>query len=135
MSKGKILIVDDEPDVITYLTAVLENSGYKAFSADNADEGFEMLRIIEPDAICLDIMMPKELGLNMYSRLKKDEIFKNTPVIIISGVVSEENFEFRKLVPDNSIPPPHEYLEKPINRAQFLQIIDKLLTAKKKMDC
>jgi two-component system cell cycle response regulator DivK len=127
MPAGKILIVDDEPDVVTYLTALLENAGYQVYSAGNSDEGFEMLKIFEPDIVCLDIMMPQKLGLNMYCDLKRDARFKDLPVLIISGVVSEEDFEFRKLVPDETIPPPTEYIEKPINRKQFLDLVMQLL--------
>ncbi len=131
MADGKILIVDDEKDVVTYLTAVLENDGYSVYSAENADEGYDMFKIIEPDLLCLDIMMPQELGLTMYEKIKKEPEFANTPVIIISGVVSEEDFEFRKLIPDKSIPPPQEYVEKPINRSEFLKIVARLIDQSK----
>jgi len=135
MPEGKILIVDDEPDVTAYLTAVLANAGYTAYRAATADEGFELLEVIQPDAVCLDIMMPGKLGLTLYAKLRKDERFKDIPVILISGVASEEEFEFKKLLPDESLPPPQEYLEKPINRAQFLTIIGQLLKQNKKADC
>lgn len=127
MADGKILIVDDEKDVVTYLATVLENEGYSVYSAENADEGYDMFKIVEPDLLCLDIMMPQELGLTLYQKVKSEPKFANTPVIIISGVVSEEDFEFRKLVPDESIPPPQEYVEKPINRKVFLNIVAKLI--------
>jgi two-component system response regulator ResD len=106
---------------------VLENEGYTVFSAENADEGFDMFKITEPDLLCLDIMMPQELGLTLYEKIRKNPSYANTPVIIISGVVSEEDFEFRKLVPDESIPPPQEYIEKPINRAQFVKTVERLI--------
>jgi hypothetical protein len=48
-------------------------------------------------------------------------------VLIISGVISEQDFEFRKLVPDNSIPPPQEYMEKPIKRELFLKTVAGLI--------
>lgn len=131
MADGKILIVDDEKDVVTYLSAVLENEGYTVYSAENADEGFDMYKIIEPDLLCLDIMMPQELGLTLYQRIKKIPEFASTPVMIISGVVSEKEFEFRKLVPDESIPPPQEYIEKPINRAEFIKTIARLIDQSK----
>jgi two-component system cell cycle response regulator DivK len=134
MAEGKILIVDDEPDVVTYLTAVLENAGYTAYSAANADDGFEMLKVVEPDLICLDVMMPHKLGLTMYLKMKKEVKFQDLPVLIISGVTSEAEFEFRKLVPDESIPPPEEYIEKPINRKQFLDCITRLIEKKKKIE-
>lgn len=127
MADGKILIVDDEKDIVTYLSTVLENEGYTVYSAENADEGYDMFKIIEPDLICLDIMMPQKLGLTLYEKVKRKPESAGTPVIIISGVVSEKDFEFRKLIADESIPPPQKYIEKPINRAQFLKTVAKLI--------
>jgi CheY-like chemotaxis protein len=127
MPEKKVLIVDDEPDVVTYLTLLLENDGYTVYSASSAGEGFDLVEIVEPDLVCLDIMMPKQLGLSLYEKMKRKDKLKNIPVLIISGVISEQDFEFRKLVPDNSIPPPQEYMEKPIKRELFLKTVAGLI--------
>jgi DNA-binding response OmpR family regulator len=68
MPEKKVLIVDDEPDVVTYLTLLLENDGYTVYSASSAEEGFDLVEIVEPDLVCLDIMMPKQLGLSLYEK-------------------------------------------------------------------
>jgi CheY-like chemotaxis protein len=127
MPDKKVLIVDDEPDVVTYLSLLLENDGYTVYSASSAEEGYDLLEIVEPDLICLDIMMPKQLGLSLYEKMKRKDMFKNIPVLIISGVISEQEFEFRKLVPDKSIPPPQDYMEKPIKRENFLRTVAGLI--------
>ena len=134
MAEGKILIVDDEQDVVLYLSTLLENEGYTVYSAGSADEGYDMFGIVEPDLLCLDIMMPQKLGLSMYEKIKKDQKHASVPVLIISGVVSEEDFEFRKLVPDSTIPPPQEYLEKPIDRKEFLETVATLIEKSKSGD-
>jgi CheY-like chemotaxis protein len=128
MADNKVLIVDDEPDVVTYLALLLENDGYTVYSAYSAEEGYDLVEIVEPDLICLDIMMPKQLGLTLYERVKRKDKLKNIPVLIISGVISEQDFEFRKLVPDTSIPPPQDYMEKPIIREAFLKTVGKLIS-------
>lgn len=123
----KILIIDDEQDVITYLSAVLKSADYMTYSADSARAGFEKLREVEPDLVCLDIMMPKESGISFYARMKKDKRFEQIPVLVISGVIQEEEYDFHKFLPEKSIPPPQEYIEKPIKLENFLKTVQRLL--------
>ena len=124
----KVLIIDDEPDVVKYLTEILKDNGYTTYSADNVDLGWEIMEEIIPDLICLDIMMPKESGISMYVKIRKDERFKHIPVLIISGVVQEDEFNFRSYVPDKSIPPPNYFFEKPISIARFMKIVNKFIS-------
>ena len=130
MRKKKILIVDDERDVVVYLTEVLESSHFDLYSADNAETGLKMVKKVHPDLICLDIMMPGESGLSMYTKLRRIEEFKNIPVIIISGVEQAGEFDFRKFVDDERIPPPECYFEKPIDVASFVEGVEGLLSMK-----
>ncbi|MFZ5981758.1 MAG: response regulator [Candidatus Zixiibacteriota bacterium] len=127
MAKGKILIVDDEPDVLTYLQAVLENNGYETCSAESVEQGLKLLEGMTPDLVCLDIMMPRQLGLTLYARMKKDARWQNIPVLILSGVVQEEEFDFRNFIPDQKIPRPQDYLEKPIEREKFLETVERII--------
>ncbi len=126
MSK-KVLIVDDEPDVVTYLTTILKYNGFTPLSADSAHSGLETVKKTKPDLILLDIMMPKESGISMYTQLKEDNRFKDIPVVIISGVAQAKEFNFRDYVSDKSVPPPNEYLEKPIQVEQLLKIMKQLI--------
>ena len=124
----KVLIIDDEPDVVKYLTEILKDNDYTTYSADVVELGMEILEKIKPDLVCLDIMMPKESGISMYVKIRKDERFKHIPVLIISGVVQENEFDFRSYVPDKSIPPPDYFFEKPISIARFMKIVDKFIS-------
>ncbi len=124
---GKIiLIIDDEPDVVSYLSAILHSKGYEPFSASNADNGFELLKEIKPDLVCLDIMMPRESGISLYKKMHKDDECKDIPVLFISGVVQNGEFDFEELIRDEKIPYPKEFLEKPIDIDQFLDIVNQL---------
>ncbi|MBW2350305.1 MAG: response regulator, partial [Deltaproteobacteria bacterium] len=62
----KILIVDDEPDIIAFISVVLEENGYSSISASNGIEGLELLRKEKPDLVLLDLMMPKKSGIAMF---------------------------------------------------------------------
>ena len=125
--KKKILVVDDEPDVIRYITIVLVDYGYDTTSVSSAQEALQRLKEYRPDLICLDIMMPKQSGIWLYLELKSDEKMKDIPVIIVSGIKDEREFDFRELVPDSEIPPPQAFIEKPINIKQFLEKIAQLI--------
>jgi len=124
----KILLVDDEPDIRSYLCSVLEENSFRAFTAGNAETGMQLLEDIEPDLVCLDIMMPKRSGISMYAAMKENEKFRQVPVIIISGIVEEGKFNFRKFLADESVPPPEQYLEKPVKIDEFITLV-KFLTA------
>ncbi len=128
----KILIIDDEPDVVIYLTMVLKAHDFLPYAADNAASAMKKVNELEPDLICLDIMMPKETGISFYTRLRKDKAFFDIPVIIVSGVVQSSNFDFRSYVPDKSIPPPESCMEKPIDVDNFIRTIKALIASKNK---
>ena len=122
----RILIVDDEPDVIAALACLLEDNGYLTCQARSADEAVKQLEKTPLDLICLDIMMPGPSGIALYQRIKLDPRFKDIPAVFISGFSMARDFSgsgFRKLVPDPEVPAPQAYLGKPLEPARLLQVI------------
>lgn len=72
-SKGHtLLLIDDEPDIIEFLTYNLKKEGYKVFSASNGEEGVKMVQQIHPSLILLDVMMPKMDGIETCQIIRKD---------------------------------------------------------------
>jgi len=125
----KILIIDDEPDVAFYLKILLEDNGYFALMAHDAENGFRKAQQELPGLICLDIMMPKKSGITLYRELKKDRKLRKIPVVIISGVESAYSFtgtQFRRLIPDRDIPEPLAFFEKPVNAQSLLEFVTKI---------
>ena len=84
-SKIKILIVDDEPDIIEILKFNLENEGYKVFSAENGQEALKLADQLLPNLIILDLMMPIMDGIEACERLRMDKKFNNTLVMFLSA--------------------------------------------------
>ena len=123
---ARVLIVDDEPDVATYLATVLRAHGHRPEVAGSVAEGFARLDEGLPDLICLDIMMPKESGISMYARLKSESRTRSIPVLVISGVAPVGQFDFRAYLPDESIPPPEQFLEKPVAVEEFVAAVARL---------
>ncbi len=126
----KILIIDDEPNIVFYLKTLLEDHNFSVLTALDPDHGFQTADEKLPDLICLDIMMPRKSGVTLYKELKKDKKLKHIPVIIISGVENAYSFKepkFRQLVPDKRIPEPLAFFEKPIEVPSFLKKVTTLL--------
>jgi len=80
-----ILVVDDEPDVITYLTTLLEDNGYATDSAVNGTEAMAKLRQLKPDLITLDISIPEKSGVRVYREMKEDPDLAHIPVLVITA--------------------------------------------------
>ena len=84
-NKIKILIVDDEPDIIEILKFNLENKGYKVFSAENGKEALKLADKHLPNLIILDLMMPIMDGIETCERLRMDKRFNNTLIMFLSA--------------------------------------------------
>jgi CheY-like chemotaxis protein len=82
----KILMVDDDPNIIEYLTTLFEDNGFVTFAAHNVKEAMEIARKEIPDLITLDLEMPEEWGPRFYRKLSQEKNLKNIPVIVISGL-------------------------------------------------
>ncbi|MFC1646428.1 response regulator transcription factor [Candidatus Omnitrophota bacterium] len=82
---SKILIIDDEPQLIGMLRASLEANGYKVISAPDGEEGLKQASMEKPDLILLDIMMPGMDGLEVLTRLKNDLETNSIPVIMLTA--------------------------------------------------
>ncbi len=119
-----ILVIDDEPDVVTYLATLLEDNGYRVETAKNGQDGWNKVQSLHPDLITLDITMPEKSGVRFYRDVKQHDELKNTPVIIITGV----SVDFEKFISTRTkVPPPEGYLSKPIEKESFLEKVSQLL--------
>jgi CheY-like chemotaxis protein len=114
----KILIIDDEKDMRTYLGALFRKAGYETESAPNGEEGFALARSFDPDLITLDIMMPKKSGLKAYNELRTSPDTKGIPVIVLTGLTKQQDFFGDNL---GELPRPEAIVEKPIERDKFLE--------------
>jgi CheY-like chemotaxis protein len=113
----KILIVDDEADVRTYLEVLYQENGYETALAADGNEAMPKVREFKPDLISLDIIMPSESGQKFYRELVKDAEFGKTPVIICSGVTRYKDLFSRD---HKTMPKPFAFIEKPIDKDELL---------------
>jgi len=131
MSK-KILVVDDEPDVITFLTTLLRKNGYEVCEACDGVEGMKKVMEDCPDLVCLDLLMPEKTGIKMYREMRRDERLQNVPVIMVTGIAAADPWDFKDFKQflydkDRSIRRPDGYIEKPIDKDKFLKAVREVL--------
>jgi len=119
-----ILVIDDEPDTVTYFSSLLEDNGYLTVTAENGEEGLSKVSESPPDLITLDISMPETSGVRFYRELRNSEQWKSIPVIMITGI-SED---FKSFISSRKqVPPPDGYLAKPVKEEDLLDLVKKLL--------
>ena len=104
----KILIADDEPDILEIIQFNLKAEGYEVFTAKNGDEAIEQAKKHQPDLIILDIMMPGKNGIDVCNILRMQPAFKDTLIVFLSAI-SDEGTEIRGLETGAD-----DYLTKPI---------------------
>jgi two-component system, cell cycle response regulator DivK len=109
----KILVVDDDPNVVYYLVGFFHDNGYETCSAANAPEAFAVLQKEKPDLITLDIDMPEVTGPQFYRKYSTMDELKDVPVIVISGL-AKPHLAIKKAI---------AVVEKPFDRDELLKIV------------
>jgi len=133
MKKTKILVIDDEMDMRTFLATLYETKGYKPIVAADGVEGLQKAKEGKPSVIVLDVMMPKEGGIQLYRNLRSDPATKDIPVIMLSGIAKKTFFHSQNILnryTGESLPEPEAYIEKPPEPDELLEMTEKVLKAK-----
>ena len=109
----KILIVDDDPNIITYLEELFADNGYETCKAVDGAEAMAVASEEKPDLITLDLEMPEEWGPRFYRKLTKEASLKHVPVIVISGLTGSKY----------AIPKAVASITKPFDREELIGIV------------
>lgn len=117
----KILIVDDEPDLVKGLPIILESKGYEVVLAYDGEEGLDKARKEKPDLIILDLMLPKMDGYMVCCLLKADTNYRRIPIIMFTAKAQEEDMKTGKEVGADA------YITKPFEPQVLLGKIRELL--------
>ena len=133
-----VLVVDDDPDEIAYLSAILDDHQMKTMSASDGKEAMRKVKETKPDIILLDLMMPKQSGLGFFNELKKKDEYKNIPVIVVSGATKVTGVDMKSYIYDKEFAErkqkvvgidvkPEAYVEKPVDPEKLIAAIQKFL--------
>jgi len=117
----KILIVDDEQDIVESLKFVLEAADFTCYSAYNGEDGLRLAKEIIPDLIILDVMMPKINGYKISRLLKYDAKYKNIPILMVTARSQEED----KLIGEET--GADEHITKPFDLDEVVKKVEQYL--------
>jgi CheY-like chemotaxis protein len=126
----KILIVDDEPDIVSYMEMILQDNGYETIVAGNGNEALEKTRSEKPDLVTLDISMPEASGTRFYKEVRTDPELAGIPIFIVTGVtgMGGDKYAYENFISNRSlVPAPEGYFPKPIERDEFLKAVREIL--------
>jgi CheY-like chemotaxis protein len=145
----KVLVVDDDAKTRRFLTVALEENGYQAETAEDGEQGLKRVQEGIPDLILLDIMMPKKTGFSMFKQLRKQEAFKEIPVIMLTAVAGSLAEDEKKAEGDTFESPfdslreslrttltkmreeglmrPEMFIDKPIDPEELVSAVRKLI--------
>jgi CheY-like chemotaxis protein len=122
MKQPLILVIDDSTTNIVLLEAILTQKGYQIETALNAKEAYMRIEKQIPDLILLDLLMPKVSGFDFLEQLRKDEITRKTPVIVISAITTDDESK-RKINELGTV----DFIRKPIDIQYLVNRVEEIL--------
>lgn len=129
MENAKILIVDDDADLTEAIQAILQSRQYVVVTASDRQGGIDMAVSEKPDLIILDVMMDTwQDGFDISRELKKDPEFKNTPILMLTGIKNKTGIDFKSSAGDPKWLPVESFLDKPVDSDELLAEVEKLLS-------
>jgi CheY-like chemotaxis protein len=123
--KGRILVVDDDPDFVEITARILGTAGYETVAAANGAQALAAMRQQKPDLVVLDVMMSTVLaGLSVRQEMEADAELRDVPVVMISSI---EDSQYAALLPDDAQLPVGAWISKPVEPEQLLGTVRRLL--------
>ena len=123
------MVVDDDQDIRDSMQAILESKDYSVTTAASKNEATEKANADKPDLFILDVMMDTwQDGFDLARDLKQDPKFKDTPILMSTGVKEKTGIDFKSSAGDSDWMPVEGFLEKPIDPSAMLAEVEKLLS-------
>jgi CheY-like chemotaxis protein len=125
-----VLVVDDDPDVVTFLSSVLEDAGFNVATAGSGLAALERLRVGPlPDLVSLDLVMPGHSGVRVLHDLHKNPAWSRIPVMVVSGHSRDADVRrgLDEVLADSTISGPSLYLEKPVTAQSYVDAVCHIL--------
>jgi len=123
----KILLIDDDVDVVEAMKIVLESKGYQVLTAYEGESGYKKAETEKPDLIVLDVVMKtKDQGFQISYKLRGNPHLMHIPILMLTSVGKESGFVFHPDI-DEEYLPVDDFVEKPIEPKELLNKVEKLL--------
>jgi len=125
MSKKYVLIVDDDPDMLETVGMMLESKGFEVGKAYDGIEGEESIKVRRPDALVLDVMMPRKDGYTLCAELKKSASTRDIPIILLTAV-GEAVQTTTYTHADGMSMEADDYIPKPVDTQSLVTAVERL---------
>lgn len=122
--RKRILIIDDEPDILKTTKSLLEYEGYNVCAVEDGEDGLMILRKLKLDLVLLDLKLPGKTGFQIVSEIKATDACKDIPIIVLSGMHDETS---KYIVAKGGV---LEFIEKPIDPVKLKFHIQDILENK-----
>lgn len=129
MTVKHVLVVDDETDVLLFLSAILEDAGFRVSTAANGEEALAVVENDAPDLISLDLVMPGKSGTKFLYSLRKDREWAKIPVLVVTGHARDDlgKHDLDDILAGKVISGPAVYLEKPVTPEKYVAAVKRQL--------
>jgi CheY-like chemotaxis protein len=124
---ARVLIIDDDVEIVAILTEILAGMGHQVESAGDPVEGMQKSRKFKPELIILDYHMPGNTGAHLYESLRRNNATKATPILFMSGEASPDH-----ILAEISSTEASRFLPKPVQLDVFRKTIDEMLADARK---
>lgn len=130
METKKLLIIDDDEDILESLKVILESHNFSVNTASDREQGLKQISINKPDLIILDNMMDTDLeGYGMLNEFRKDDSLKSIPVIMYSGMAEQTGVNFRSAVENEKMFPNVSFVDKREDVKDLIQKVKEALSS------
>lgn len=124
---SKILIIDDDIDLVEVMRITLETAGFDVIDAQEGKKGLERLRKEKPDVLILDVMMDtQDEGFHLAYQIRSEELIKDIPILMVTAVGSQTGYDFDPQK-DEDFLPVDEFIEKPVNPQKLVETVKRNL--------
>jgi DNA-binding response OmpR family regulator len=123
--KPRVAVIDDEPDVLTFLRLALEDAGFDVLISGSPAQVLTDLESFGPDVICLDLLMPERMGLSLFVEIRRTPSMERVPVVILSGLAGAGE-TLAALNTAGDLLPPAFCFEKPVDIGTFVARLQQL---------
>ncbi len=119
----KVLIIDDDFDLVEAMRITLEAAGFEVIDAQDGEKGLEKIRTEVPDLVLLDVMMTSmDEGFHVAYKIREDPAIKDTPIVMLTAVGNQTGFQFDP-GKDADFLPVDDFLEKPVNPKKLVDVV------------
>ena len=125
---SRVLVVEDDPDIVDYLSSFLEDEGFEVASATRCSMARELIDDFQPEVILIDALLPGKSGLDLLVCLRSDPKWSDLPMVVVTGndQLLEDDCQ-SYLGAHKGVRGPDGVLGKPVNRSALLAVLDELL--------